>query len=989
MSLNALMDQTYLPEIEVLQSILSRYMQQWKGAATFEDRMLVEAEVISLFESLLDPEHSPHEVLVGLHPEATSWIEFTSRTNFLTRNGIARIRKLSDQYLKYFNHERMVLLELVGRLRRIKQKRATLNLRGELEAAFALVESFNTTENLSVTSSGVLPCTVDPVQGVLLLPVRQATPISISGVKIGKGSTGWPGNSDMEVQIGINSPEVMFDGAPDNWFEYERLDTGPCKLVLVCEFAQEQIVNQISIEPINLGNGFSFQVEDVSFIGENSSSVSLWTLVSGNLPRDTFVVKPIGNDTFWRINLLPVKAKAVAITLTQQDSYKIACSTAARQSVMRDRFAIAIKNIGFSRVEYEKEGGVVSSLLAIPSALHAVVPVVDCFPPGPLWDISLNVSSDGSETWSNNLLPGGPLSPSTHLMNGSETEFIWRATLTRDNAAFSSVTSIVEQDTKDIYSGTLRSVSRFQSPAVITLEQKPADGVVRVIQPKVMRRGERYTGVRLGEALGIEQALRVPVSILDYNVSPSEVEVMVGNRVWERVEKEEDLAIGTWMFTDDFKEVLITDGVAKGTPVTMILSEERGAFQEQGPAYYHEMDFPFDPEVESISVTVQDRISSEKTLILPRNQKVIKLPARNLHSNFSLVSDEDTVFTEVFTKTDLLDAEDEDYYLDRQNGILHLARNIANDNVRVSMTFSDSWQVENKDIEVVYKEGIPKGILISKLAIPANEHTDVVGDDPSNRINILTGIYEAREDLFGPSSPRKMLLSHDKIIKGSIRISSGMFGSTRGTEVNYIDGHTELLDLVYSTNEYTAETDTETSVVAFLLAAGVLVHESLGVSFSNTTIFGTIVGSVGAVNSSGEYFIDYDTGEVTVYVGPLGTLPSGIAINYAYRTPRSDRGLHYSVDYSNGIFYAGTEMEEGETITYKTAVVKISYDVALPVEEAVYDPDTNSVRIRTESLFEGNSNVKILWKKEVQSSLVTPLINYFTPMVHAIGFRFN
>jgi hypothetical protein len=265
--------------------------------------------------------------------------------------------------------------------------------------------------------------------------------------------------------------------------------------------------------------------------------------------------------------------------------------------------------------------------------------------------------------------------------------------------------------------------------------------------------------------------------------------------------------------------------------------------------------------------------------------------------------------------------------------------------------------------------------------------TDTVGGQLKQRLD-RRGRPTFSEDGFTGSTTAKQL-SYENIVQGTVKVS-GLFADTtvEAKEVVYIDGHSEFLGLIAMTAETTQETVATGSTVQFTLNAGALVWLDTGVSFSDSTVFATLVGSVGAVNGTGKYFIEPTTGVVTVWVGPAGTLSGGIEITYLYRDANFNPLNTYSVEYRRGCLYSSTAMQSTGEITYKAADILCRYDVAVPVPSN-YDPKSNTIEVRTDTLNPLNSLVKTIWVKDNGLPTLESLAPYYSPLLTKLEFRFQ
>ena len=88
--------------------------------------------------------------------------------------------------------------------------------------------------------------------GVVMDPIQSIKPKKDSSLAmlLAAQRRGWQlyymQQQDLSVRDGklhLRAQTVTVKDDPNNWFEYERLDSGPCVLSLVLELPQPQIVN--------------------------------------------------------------------------------------------------------------------------------------------------------------------------------------------------------------------------------------------------------------------------------------------------------------------------------------------------------------------------------------------------------------------------------------------------------------------------------------------------------------------------------------------------------------------------------------------------------------------------------------------------------------------------------------------------------------------------------------------------------------------------
>lgn len=994
MSLNAAISQEYLVQTEALLSLLEQYMTRWSSASTLEERLLIEADAVSTFERLIELQLYVDSVGVGQHPDMNDLGRVYSDWEFLLRLNSAKIQKLSETFLKRFNSQQMALMELTSIMKRIRQKRAALSLWTRDKAKYVLAEHFLNYDAIDTRFTSVKEADVDPNQGVLTLPIRNKNLLTPKTARIGSGSNGQPGNSDEDVQVNNANPVFAINQEEANWFEYERLDVGPVELDYVVEFTQPQIINQVVIEPVNLGLSLPFEVVDITFSTSGTEETSIHDLVTSEFDADFFTVKSVGNDTSWVLSHLPVQASVVTFKFKQRQSYPITVASTDDRTVQRSRFAIALKDIALYKVEYDSTGGINSKALDLPGGLYVALPFADIWPQNSsFFTEHLEVSLDGGATWTSTNIPLTPGDdPLTVLMQGTETSFLWRVTLERNDEAFTSLTSFIEEPDPLLERNSLqRGVSRFQSPTDIPLSETPLDGRVFVMQPKLARRGDRYKGISIGTGGGQNTSFELPFSLVKQGLKPDELRVFVARREYSRVEDNTVIGAYEWAYSDDFREILFGSALPNGSDIRIVFSEEKLVLEERSDGYYHQMKLLFDPDKENIDLKYLPRNSIRETIILPRDQTTIPLGTNNLISDsFVLSSTDGVTYTEVTSRADVLDAQDTDYYVDYINGVLYLASELGSDIVKATYLHQTEQDINSDSYSIVMDGNRPWGIRINKNSLIAQQKSETVSSTPGQVISILDGTYTARTDAFANVSNAKML-TYDCVVKGSLSVTDNLLNtSTPPEEVEFMDGHSEFLGLIPMNSEETVEIDADSDFVQFSLSARSLWYEPLGVVFTDGTVFANEVSSESAAKSGsvGDYYVSPE-GEITVNVGSNGTLSSGIQINYYYRDPSFDPVNKYSVDYENGIVYTYTDMNNEAVIDYKASCYKAAYDIAREVDTYQYDSSANVVSIRTEGLNEVNNLVKLIWTKAPTTSDLVALKEYFTPLINVLAFRFN
>jgi len=997
MSINSLLSRKYLPELAGYRILLQAFAAQWNLANTLSERIEIEADTFSTFRKLLDLSYELESVTQFAHPVVGDFVDDQDRASqFLVAN-ITKLKALTQMYLELYNNQQLALLELTGRLRRAKQKKAVLALWDDNLFKHVVAEGFLNLDKLNTAHGTGSRCWVDTMQGVLTLPKISSSKKIPHKIKIAASSNGQPGNSDEDITTNNIRPSFMLDGNPDTWFEYEKLDTGPLTLSVFCEFSMPTIINEFIIAPAALGTGVSFEIVDVLFNAGGEQELSLRDLVRGTVPEEFWTVKTVGNDIQWAVTFLPVKCQEVVVKLKQEHSYIIRSLTRDMRSVERSRYSIGIKNLYFNQAKYQPSGGIGSVEDKLPRNLFACSSHADVFPgSASLFKAALDVSFDGGESWKTDVL-GIPSSEGTSVvLNGNEESYMWRLQLSRNDDAFRLVNSYTEDDIAYDTDSIVRGVSKLFSPARIPLVDQPYNNEVFVLQPNLLTRASKMRdAIVLGRNGSSPSAtLPFPIDIIEEDIDPDEIHIWVNGLEWERVSDENSLGNGKYMFREKYTEVTFIGGLDPNSTIKASMDPERMLLTEKSDGYYHEMEHLFDATKERIRIEGLNSSISNKTMVLPRGVSRIDLGHRN-------IIDGSIVFlgltlTKVNDRASLTSSNT--YFLDTVNGILHLYEGLtAGQVVTVKFQYQGTNKVGNNSFDLIMDGVRPLGVRIAKDALVAETLTDIVEDIAGGQfldlIDVRTGLGVVRPSSFAGSN-RALALSRDYIVRGSVVVSPGLFGYSANTkapsEVSYINGYAEFLGLLQMENEVTAETAAGASnKVVFTVAAGAAYHSNLDITFSNTTIFNNKKNSASDVLGTGDWHIDNGTGSITVWVETGKTLPGGINLYYYYRDPDFDSANLFSVDYKRGIFYSSEDMVDSGKISYKASNYMVEYQIGAEVNAYTYDPSSNVVTVTTEGLSDLNSTVKIIWAESPIATSLEEMREYFSPLVSTIALRFE
>lgn len=1031
MPLNNLANRSHSLEVDGIVTLLESTINSVSSARTVEDRLLLEARVVELFKKILSGDLELPKVSPNLSCDRENFGLEKSNLKYKTDINMSKLEKLAQTYIDSYNTKVKQLLEITGSLKRVRQKKAALDLWDREKAKWVIAEKFFNFDFLSTSDIGEQVLDIDTTEGIATLPIKSIEEVKPKSVYLSNGN-GQPGNSDKEVTTNNILPQYMFDEDSTTYFEYERLDSGPAKVTIGCDFSTTNILNRIQIRPAAIPNSLSFEIENIIFYLPGNKSISIKEHISSKVTFENFVVKSVGNDVFWQMTFAPISCNSVKILFKQENSHLLNISTKDGRVSSRKRYSIGIKHIGFQKIEFENKGGISSQAIEIPEGLYAAESTSDVFPKNPnLFSASLDFSGDGGETW--NLDVFGfeeSQTPNTIKLQGEASDIFWRLYVERNDNSFLDISSFVNDDISYNVNVVSHMISLNQSPNSIPLKDKPYNRNISVYHPRICRRTDDpreaiklATSPRLNAGEGFTINLPIELDSPRYSLSPDEMTIYAGNRELYAQEDSLGNAVsfpeiqfgvgGTdsiWAIDNDWKRIAVQHR-RQLAEITWKFPSQRLLLEERSNGFYARFSDDFDPDKDRIRISHLPSTLTNSSIKVSLITKIITLPHKNISPTSVYFSSGDSItFTLtsslVDVKNDTGSAADEIlYYVDSVNGRIYLSKAITqvitSDIGPVKVTYSHSAsKVLDDDLYKIWGEDNEVyGVIINPEAVVTKDRTFYPWSSPTkdfDNIDVRSGNIVTKEKFFATTSKRFIDLPDSYIVMNSVSVSPNMFENNPEIyprEVPYEDGRTEFLGLKSMNSEETVEIVSDnTGVVSFNLAAGAAYYSELGVVFEDTTVF---VNINSALTSVGDYTISTE-GKVEIRVataGSSGTLPSGINYSYSYKDPSFvSRGL-YSIDYVNGLLYTATDVivDNDPMIKYKVANYKAEYDIVKKVDTWSYSPESNSVLIRTEktSSFPITRRMKVYYFTRDEYTPIKNLKNYFSPIFYNISFRFQ
>lgn len=1004
MSANSIFRLDYRAAVQQLERLLPRMNSQRSASETVEERAAIEGNFVSWFISKLDGQENILDLRLGDLPMSEDW--YLDFDNWTTQFGFisGETDELIERYLQYENSRQTELLSLEALIARVSQKAAAADLWSAASPRDVWVAGFRTKDGLSSKYLNAPEVSYDFEQGLATLPITNRKSLDLSGARLLAGSNGQPGNSDTTVQANNNNIDNMLNGRESDWFEYERLDQGPVLLQFAVDLSGSEIANHLEIEFIEDVSLSSLVVEDIVIVTPFGSK-QIEELVG---PR---------SDKFWKFNsysdsrvfgltFLPAEVLSVVITLKAT----LASEVDTVEGIRRPRYGIGIRRFDLQRLTFDGEGSMGSDAQN-PVSSYVVLPVIDAWPKfGALYDAQYEYSLDGGSTWElGDLNTETRDQQSTVLLNGNEAQYFWRTKFARKDSSFSNATKFSGEATAIPDIGMLlTSVSRFASPATVVLRKKPKDSSAFVMQPQLLQLTDdnlnRYVlGTTTGDAA--EQKFKLPINIFEmYPFLEHEDEFDVVLRA----------TVGGQLYTiDGISDTPGTDTLTvstdgdhiwakfnnPGLEIVVGLPGEQMVFEQRPDGYYHVCRALFDPSKDRIRIFHDPQRTKALSKLIPSGRKFVQLGEKNIVDASIEIIDTSTGspagLTKKTTYGDL--TAPGDYYVDVASGVLYFFTPLdGSDKYVIKFRSNTLEELAKEDYAVVMEDGRPSGIRIDHDAFKSRIITENLDPAENNRPVAMTGTAFERRDIrtgavtmidnVGAPGYR---LTYDHVVPGTLagKTESFLANGNLPEEIEFIDGVAEFNGLTPSSNEQTSYIEANGSgVVEFSLSARGLWEPNYGITWGDDVVFSNEETNAVDVDALGDWHVTAN-GLVTVFVGVGGQLAGGIDISYFFINPDFDASNKFSVDYTKGVLWTDSSvgLDTSASVTYKTARYKIWYDVCAEVPDFSYDAETKVVSINTESMFEQNGLIRVVWPLAGKEPTLQKLSSFFSPLIYSQG----
>ncbi|MBD3268450.1 hypothetical protein GF373_17420 [bacterium] len=974
---------------------LSEHLQTSLGSSdfvTFEQYLEEAVKILTTFyKDLYAPIGDQHKVHSGMLPSSDKYNSLFSDIKNNLNVLFSEFENLEQLLVANFNYAITGSNRLNYRLKKVFSLLGDYILYNDYGSNVSLIhDSFNNVEKIEINSNllNSRQCYINQSEGVVLLPIdlEKEKRINITASpKIKKYTGAAYGNNHETGTEWHGDISSLVDSNADTWFEYEKVvdpeeDSGdPLIMDLTLNIGDPSIINFIRINPNNFGTRVSVQVESI----ETSVDGKVFTSIKDDIPVAEYLGESL--DNVFKLSpstskyagqglytFTPRKAKYVHIVMSQSDPYVIETTSGSKL-----RYAIGLRDIEIRALPFLTEGEIVSKTfntskpitkISIEAAQYpnedselATIQHFVSVDEGASWHELRPQSSQGLALVTNEIpeiLNFNNSDESSVSTNEPVTSVRWKARLTRNDEAFKDGQNSLFTDI-GIYS-EIHDVPRA-APHRITLQNSPVDNSVTVIDPLFGSRGIPSLEYRLSSKSSENEYFLPPewknidppvkkVSVLSsgnntiyktVRSSDSEwVKVYVGNQLWSPKTLGDDFSD----FTDYDVESEVYgldwyDGIlyfGDGNQYGKNPNDQRVALRFEAERIHPvdganvpvKLDFTASPNKELVTIK---RLDAEKrgASAVSKGSTVLRLQNENITSIITSIPGTQKTFV---NGQDEFSADNQ-WSLDSRRGYIYMSSPNTT-LVSVDYKYIPKTELANSDWDWGNKEELRDSIVIKQSGWQTQKNTYTISD-PS----IIPSGYNY-----------SINLPHQSIVKKSLRITSSGLTDPFDAEVVFVDGQSELTNVLPTEEVIPTLTNDITGYASFVLLDSITTDTNYGVLFDidAESYFTNEVSSTGEISDNGDYYIDRSSS--TVYVKVSGTVESPGKIGYFYLKPELTTNI-YSVDYENGIIYTQQPIDSLNSIevSYDYSHYEISYPMARRIPESSYTIDRQNKTLTIDS----------------------------------------
>jgi hypothetical protein len=901
--------------------------------------------------------------------------------------------------------------------------------------SFYFKDSFNDLSKIDIASRllNAEECEVNQTEGIVSLPVDREVNSVINVTEepiINPNSNGILGNNQ-EIGKSFNGDlATILDNNPDSWVEYEYVTakSSPLTEPLVFDFTlnlgDPKVINFIRLNPNNFGTKTTIKVENI----DTSLDGVIFTSIKDDIPvgdfigedeDNVFILAPSTSKFAGQglYSFTPRKVKYVHITLTQNEPYII--QTASGEKL---RYAIGLRDITIENLQYKNIGEIISLPFTSTDEIRKVLLDVNQNPVelSELAKIDWYISPDDGASWHSiqpknlDIVSEVPEilefnGPSTDTVNTAAPVYSVRvkAKLERIEDAFKEGSSTFN---KTILNKAELHKVPTASPFSFELEESPLDKSITVVDPLFGSRGKAESAYVVGHAIdnldtkkfhlpftNIPRPMKKVYENSSWHLAPQDtnewVHVEVGGERWYQASGLLDNYNANFSVIDAHKlfNLNLNTGILEfghggntvkpgsNAPITIYFDAEHLFPSEQNNNHLAKLDFVTSNNKDDMKVK---RYDAEQTVIqkLQRRALILRLEQQNITSTTNIESVINAMLLDLTSnagnKVTYIDGNTEllnnwDWSINTTDGIIYLKTPTPSSyDLTVNYTYQPIITLSNEDWDWGTSTNLKDSISIKETGWKTITTTD--------------------EDILTTVSGTVFDLSKLAIVKNSV-----LFDLTENSEAvdSSLDPFFKEVDFKNGIEEFGKSTIKTVEKIASLTSLGTyaefFLNEKIAqdteeeITFTNTTLFSTLVGSFGLVNSTGKYFIDTNPASGTyrkVRVYTTINVANPGSITYFYVSPvYKDNGL-YSIDYQNGKVYTQRPLDPNNTgnwilnVTFDYTDYRAEYRIARLLDFKSYDVDVvnKTITIKDSEILK--------WKQIPFSSINDPsrfyLVNY-------------
>jgi hypothetical protein len=939
------------------------------GNATYQTREqlvgAVNKALATFFKSPSSPLFDPRKIKPNMSPDTEAfndeWRDLKDDLDTI----FLELEQLGNVQLSTFNYLVSESNNLFGKVKKTSDLLGTLALYSQfgVSGAVLLSDSFSSFAKIDAKSSLLSKDELDVAtdEGIVTLPINRATDSLVTAQEtptVNSNSNGIPGNNQQVGATLRGAIDDILDNKADTWFEYERVlskdDGVPLVLDFTINIGDPKIINFIRINPNNFGVKTNIEILaiDTSSDGKEFTSIKKDILPTAFAKEDNdFLLAPTtskyaGQGLF---SFTPRKTQYVRVSLRQSTPYKITTVSGSK-----DRYAIGIRDIHLRGRQYKVEGEIISKALAPGDDVRKVALLSNQSEKenSTLATVEHHVSPDDGVTWYQ-IRPRGTAGkagvskqkiPEVLDFNGSIADTVktsssvsslrYRLRMKRNNSTFTKgakALGTTEKTTSELHSPPLTT------PFSITLQHTPKKDSIKIVDAGFGSRGVEGQEYLVTASPGGSSVLTLPWRPIPRNLSKS---LSGGDYVLDEVAPQTVKVNGEeWthsslsgagatdkVYQIDFERATITTG--DGTngmalPADSVVSvefDEETLYPSNDTSHTAELAFPAPMDKEQTTIEIQHP-AKQKVFVLKKNAKIHKLlPDMSLVGivfSDSSVFDRYNAFVDGSTELTTIG----DWSIDLEKGVAYTytATNSTTDttchfwyNPRTILD-ADDWDF------VEHKSGAGTRISLKKWQS-----------------------FEIDEPETIPTGLRYFNLANTNVVPGTIKLTSA---SNFTREVDFVDGRTELLGVLKTSQQVPLITETTPTDLKVPLWLQVSSLTTLPVTFSNTDVFATELAYPGPLVSVGDYYIDRTPGDPAVYVRVDSPVSYPGTVSYFFNNPNAQLTGAYSVDYTRGEIYLYDVTPASATVTYEYTDYRAKYPIARAVSSNDWDVDTNSKKV--------------------------------------------